>query len=340
MNNTATKSPMIAFVELASKYWISQALNVAAKLGIADFLIQEAKTVDELAQATNSHASSLYRLLRCLASVGVFTEVEPYRFGLTPIAEYLRSDNPYSLRDQPIMHCEDWHWRTTGAMFDAVKTGKPAINHLFKVNSYWEYLVQHPESQALFDKVMLASARNFYSPFVKTYDFSNCTKLVDVAGGRGSLLASILKINPHMKGILFDMPQTVEEAGQFLEKEGVLDRCERIGGNMFESVPKSGDIYTISYIFIDWDDESIIKVLKNIRNAIAENGKLLVLDAVVPPGDEYSWIKWVDLEEMTLSYGGPRTESEFTKVFQAGGFTLSRILTMDTPCSVIELIPA
>lgn len=340
MSNPQTKSPMMAFVELASRLWVSQALNVAAKLGVADLLTKESKSVDDLAQATNSHAPSLYRLLRTLASVGVFTEVEPHQFALTPVAEYLRSDNPYSLREQILMHCDEWHWRSTGEMFRAVKDGKPAVHHLYQVDSYWQYLVQNPDSQALFDRAMLAIARNFHAPFVKYYDFSGCSKVVDVAGGRGALLASILKANPHLNGILFDMQQTVDEAAKFLEKEGVIDRCEMVGGNMFESVPTGGDIYILSYIFIDWDDESIIRILKNIRHAISENGKLLAVDSIVPPGDEHSWVKWVDLEELTLSYGGPRTETEFREIFQKGGFRLERILTIETPCSVMELVTA
>lgn len=339
MSNEQTKSPMMAFVELASKLWVSQALNVAAKLGIADLLTKESKSVDELAQATNSHAPSLYRVLRCLASVGVFSEIEEYQFALTPIAEYLRSDRPYSMREQILMHCEEWHSRSIGEMYRAVKEGKPAIQHLYQVDNYWHYLVQHPESQARFDRVMLAAAKNFHAPFVKSYNFSDCSKIVDVAGGRGALLASILKINPHLKGILFDMPQTVAEAAKFLENEGVSDRCSLVGGNMFESVPTGGDIYTLSYIFIDWDDESLIKLLKNIRNAIAQNGKLLVIDSIVPPADEHSWVKWVDLDELTLGYGGPRTEIEFREIFEKAGFQLARILKMDTPSSVMELVP-
>lgn len=339
MSNPQTKSPMMAFVELTSKLWLTQALNVAAKLGVADLLTTESKSVDEIAQATNSHAPSLYRVLRCLASVGVFTEVEPYQFALTPIAEYLRTDNPYSFRAQVLMHCDDWHWRATGEMFRAVKDGKSAIHHLYQVNSYWEYLVKNPESQALFDRTMLAAARNFHAPFIKSYDFSDSSKVVDVAGGRGSLISAILKANPHLKGVLFDMPQTVVEAAEFLEKEGVIDRCERVGGDMFESVPTGGDIYTLSFIFIDWDDESLIKILNNIRNAMSKNGKLLAIDSIVPPGDEYSWIKWVDLDELTLSDGGPRTEIEFRELFEKAGFQLQRILTMETPCSVMELVP-
>lgn len=340
MSKSATKSPMLAFVELASKLWLTQALNVAAKLGIADLLAEEPKTVDELAKLTDSHAPSLYRILRTLASVGAFTEVEPRKFALTPVAEYLRTDNPYSFRDQILMHCEQWHWDTTGAMFHAVKNGKPAVNHLFQVDTYWDYLVKNPESQELFDKAMLGAGKNFNERFVNSYDFSPFNKVVDVAGGRGALLSLILRKNPHLKGVLFDLAQTVEEAVPFLEKQGVLDRCERVAGNMFEAVPSGSDLYTLCFIMVDWDDDNAIKILQNVRRAIDKNGKVVIIDSIVPTDEEYSWVKWLDLEAMTIGYGRPRTEAEFTELFAKAGFQLARIVKTGTPCDAIELIPA
>lgn len=338
-NFASHKSPMMAFVELVSGFWISQAMYVAAKLGIADLLTEEAKSIDELAQATDTHAPSLYRLLRTLASVGVFTEVESRRFALTPIGKYLCSDNPYSLRYQAIMHGDEWHWRTFGEMFHAVKDGKPAIHHLYQADSYWQYLAQNPESQSLFNQAMINVAKNYHTPFIESYDFSGFTKIVDVGGGEGRLISSILKANPHLHGILYDMPQTVVQAAKVLEQEGVAHRCETVAGDIFKSVPAGGDIYTMSYIFIDWDDDSCVTILQNIRSTIADNGKLLIIDSIVPSGNEYSWVKWVDLFELCMGHGKVRTQAEFIEVFQRADFKLSRILSMETPCSVMELVP-
>lgn len=336
---TSNKSPMMAYVELVSGFWISQAMNVAAKLGVADLLTEGAKSVDELAQATESHAPSLYRVLRTLASVGVFTEVESHRFALTPIGQYLCTDNPYSLRYQAVMHGDEWHWRTFGEMFRTVKDGKPAIHHLYQVDSYWQHLEKNPESQSLFNQAMINVAKNYHTPFIESYDFSSFTKIVDVAGGEGRLISSILKANPHLQGILYDMPQTVAQATKILEQEGVADRCETVGGDIFNSVPAGGDLYSLSYIFLDWDDDSCIKILQNIRATIPDHGKLLIIDSIVPIGDQHSWVKWVDLFELCMGYGRARTEEEFRAVFQSAGFQLARIFSMDTPCSLMELLP-
>ncbi len=339
-HNTHPKSAMITFVELVSGFWITQAMNVAARLGIADLLKEKAKSIDELAQATDTDARSLYRLLRTLASVNVFTEVEQGQFALSPIGQYLRSDNPYSLRELAIMHGDDWHWDSIGQMYLKLQEGKSVVHYLYQVDNYWEYLAQNPKSQTLFNKAMVAVAKNFHTPFIESYDFSGFTKIVDIAGGQGTVLSSILQANLHLQGIVFDLPRTVHEAATFLEQQGVADRCQTIGGDMFKSVPDGGDLYLMSYIMADWDSDSCLRILKNVRQAIAENGKLLVIDSIIPPANEYSWIKWLDLFELCMGDGGPRTEEEYAEIFQQAGFQWARTINMDTPCSAMELIPA
>ena len=339
--NSAAKSPMMAFVELASGCWISQALNVAAKLGVADFLIEGAKSVEELARLTDTHERSLYRLLRTLASVGVFEEVEPHRFALTPIAEYLCTDNYYSLRYQVIMHCDDWHWRAWGEMYSSIKDGKSGVYHVYKANSQYEYFQQDTAGGDNFNKAMIGVCRNFHTPFIESYDFSNCKKIIAIAGGEGTLISSILKAQTHLKGIIFDQPYVAEEAKTLLEKEGIANRCETMGGDMFKSVPPGGDIYTLSYILIDWNDDKVATILKNIRTAIGDtNGKLLVIDTIIAPPNEYQWGKWLDLELLSFGYGGARTKEEFNKLFEKAGFHLARVLSIGTPVSVMELIPS
>lgn len=338
-NNTQSSASMVAFVELVSGFWITQAMSVAAKLGIADLIKEDTKSIDELAQATKTDPRSLYRLLRTLSGVGAFSEGEPGHFALTPIGQYFRSDNPYSLRDLAIMHGDDWHWRSIGQMERKFTEGKSVVHHLYQVDSYWEYLAQNPEPQTLFNKAMVAVAKNFHTPFIESYDFSGLTKVVDVAGGQGTVISFILKKNPHLQGILFDMPQTVAEAAKFLEEQGVADRCQTVAGDMFKTVPEGGDLYIMSYIMADWDNESCLKIIKNIRNAIAKNGKLLIIDSIIPPANEHSWIKWLDLFELCMGYGGPRTKEEYDAIFQRSGFQWVRTIDMNTPCSVMELVP-
>jgi hypothetical protein len=339
VSNLKQKTPMIAFVELVSGFWITQAMSVAAKLGLADCFQDEVKSVDDLAKEIEVDSRSLYRLLRTLASVNVFTEVEQGKFKLTSVGEYLRSDNPDSLRDLAIMHGDDWHWGSIGQMYRKFKEGKPVVHYLYQVDSYWEYLEKNPASQTLFNEAMVAVAKNFHTPFIESYDFSSFTRVVDIAGGQGTVLSSILKSNPHLEGVVFDLPRTVDEATQFLKSQGVADRCQTIGGDMFKSVPAGGDLYVMSYIMADWDKDSCIAILKNVHEAIKKNGKLLVIDSIIPAANEHSWIKWLDLFELCMGYGGPRTKEEYSAIFQEAGFKWSRTIDMNTPCSAMELIP-
>ncbi|HEY9848993.1 MAG TPA: methyltransferase [Leptolyngbyaceae cyanobacterium] len=333
------KSPMIAWVQLSSKLWLNHALSTAAQLGIADAIGDDTKSVEEIAQATQTHAPSLYRLLRCLASVGVFTEVEPHRFAIAPIGQYLRSDNPQTLRHLVMMHASPWHLEFTDKMFDNVKDNQPAVTHAFGINNLYEYFDRDGEAGELFNKAMVNLTMNFHLPLLRKYDFSRFTKVVDLAGGQGALIAEILKANPHLKGVLFDLPQAVEQAADFLASQGVADRCERVGGNMFESIPTGADLYTISYSIIDCSDESAIALLKSIRRAMADNATLLVIDSIIPSGDEFHWGKWLDLEVMSIGKGGARTEEEFRELFQKGGFQLVNIISAGTPVSGMELVP-
>ena len=339
------ETPLMNFLHLVSGCWINQAMNVVARLGIADFLVDSSKTVEELAQLTNSNKDALYRVLRATASVGVFTEEPPYSFGLTPTAEYLLSDNPFSLRYVAIMHGDEWHWRSIGDMLHTVKTGEPAIRKFYQVNSYWEYLIQNnDDSCSNFNRGMLQAAKNYHAPFVDYYDFSNISTVVDIAGGEGQLLASILKKNTHLQGILYDMPQTLESAVDFLKNEQVFERCQIISGNMFESVPAGGDVYILCYTMMDWDNESCVKILEKIRKVILSHGKLLVIDPLVPQMNEPSWIKWVDLFELVCGPGKTRDEAEYKKVFEKAGFYWQNTISLstpsfNTPSSVLELIP-
>ncbi|MBE9248419.1 methyltransferase [Dolichospermum sp. LEGE 00240] len=332
-------SSIIAFIKLINGSRILQAMNVAARLGIADLLKDGAKSIEDLSQASDSHAPSLYRVLRALASVGVFTEVEPCRFALTPISEYLQSDIPGSLRYLAIMHGEEWFWSGLAEMYRSVKEGKPGISYVYPVNSYWEYLVQNPEPKAICDRGMLDVTKNLYKSFIKSYDFSSFTKVVDIGGGTGNLISSILKANPHLQGILFDLPETVTEGAKFLEIEGLANRCETVGGDLLKSVPVGGDLYIVSFVLVDWDNSSCLKIIKNIRQAIVETGKLLIVDFIITPGDEYHQAKWVDIFELCMGNGRVHTETEYREIFEQAGFRWLRTLPTEAAASVIEVVP-
>ncbi|MDJ0797511.1 MAG: methyltransferase [Calothrix sp. MO_167.B12] len=339
--NGKVQTPQNTLIQMIIGTWISQSIYAVAKLGIADIIKDEVKSIKELAKATDADTSYLYRLLRTLASIGIFTEVEPQRFALTEIAQYLRKDVPHSLHSLVLMLSDEWHWNSWGDIVEIIKTGQPALCRLYQASNAFEYFEKNPIAGELFNHAMSNASKNIHTAVVDSYDFSNINKIVDVAGGHGTLIASILKANLHIQGILFDMPNVVTGAKELLQREGVMSRCQTIGGNFFTSIPGDGDAYIMSHIIHDWSDEDCIKILKNIRKGITAKGKLLVIETVIPSGNEYHFGKWLDLDMLTMYSGGrERTKAEFEKIFQAAGFNLNRIVPTTSHVSVIEGICA
>lgn len=332
-------TPMILF-QMMTASWISQAIYVAACIGIADLLKDSTKSIDELAKATNSHGPNLYRLLRALASVGIFIEVEPQQFALTPIAEHLRSDTSASLRAMAMMLGDQWHWRCWGDIVNIVINNQPAIQHLYKVNNTFEYFAQNPQSGDIFNNAMTNWCKNSHTAVVDTYDFSSIRKIVDVAGGHGTLITSILAANPQMHGILFDLNEVIDGANELLKKQGIADRCVTFAGDFFQSIPSGADAYILSHIMHDWKDDDCIKILRNIRKGIVKNGKLLVIEAIIPPGNQPHLSKLLDLEMLVMYPAGrERTITEYKQLYDAAGFRLTNVTTTNTSVSLIEGIP-
>ncbi len=335
-------SALLAFMELSSGLWINQALNVAARLGVADLLKDGAKPVDELAKGTETHTRSLYRLMRALACMGVFTEVEPQKFALAPMGEFLREDNPYSLKYQVMMHCSECNWPLKGEMYRTVKDGRPTIQHIHGVENYMHYLEQHPQESELFFRAVGGILKNFCPPVLEEYDVSGFTKVVGAAGPENVAIAWILQHNPKAQGVLFGPPPVTEEASGYVSAEGVGDRCEAVEGDLHGSVPAGGDLYTLSYTMIEADDEAAVTILQNIRSAMNPNGKVIVMDSVIPLGNQPNWNKWLDLEEMTMGNWKVRTEAEFKEIFEKAGFKLARTINKEeeTLTTLMELVQA
>ncbi|MBD2504546.1 methyltransferase [Anabaena azotica] len=325
----------VVFMQMATSNWLCQSLYAAAKLGIADLLIDGEKNYEELAQATGTHARSLYRLLRFLASLGVFAETQTGNFTLTPLANYLRSDIPDSLRAMAIMNGEE-QYRAWGEIIYSLQTGKNAFEHLYGTNVF-DYYNQNLEPARIFDQAMTSYSVVQNLGVVQDYDFSGIKTLVDVGGGNGKLLTDILAANPKMKGILFDQPSVIARAFSLIESAGVQDRCQLLTGSFFESVPSGGDAYILKMIIHDWDDERAIAILKNCHKAMPENGKLLIIEQVVPPGNQPSFAKLLDLHMLIMCQGGhERTETEYRHLIEKAGFQLKRIVPTQSGVSVIE----
>jgi hypothetical protein len=320
-------------------YRVSQALYVAAKLGIADLLQEGPKSHEALATATGVHPDALYRVLRALASVGVFTEVEHGRFGLTPLAALLQTGVPGSLRALAIVMGEEPAWRPWGELLYSVHTGLPAFEHVFGMPLF-AYLPQHPDVAHTYHAAMTEGTALTAQAVVAAYDFSGIRMVVDVGGGQGALIAAILKAHPHMHGMLFDLPQVIPGAKRVMETETLAERCALIGGDFFAAVPSGADAYILKWILHDWDDARAVTILTNCRQAMPEQGKLLVVESVIPAGNVPSLGKFADLHMLVRLGGRERTEAEYRTLFAVAGLRLTNILLTPSPewlsVSVIE----
>lgn len=334
-NDSGAPPPDAILMQMLFGGLITQSICVATKLGIADLLAKKPQTAAELAAQTETHEPSLYRVLRTLASAGIFAENADRKFELTPLASLLTSDAPNSMRDFAIMFGEEWMWRAWGELMHSVRTGEVAHVKAQGMGSF-EFFQQNREAGQIFNRAMTSNSLRTLPAIVEAYDFSGVGKLVDIAGGHGLLLAGILKANPPMQGILFDLPYVIEGAGELLEKENVRHRVELASGDFFQSVPAGADAYMMKHIIHDWDDQHSIKILRNIRSAMNENGRVLILEMVVPEGNEPSASKILDIQMLVMETGKERTEDEYRRLLEASGFRLTRIIPTKSPYSVIE----
>jgi hypothetical protein len=316
---------------------MNRCVHVVVQLGVADLLAEGPQPVADLAESTGAHRPSLYRILRALASEGVFSEVEPGRFALTPVGELLRADHPNSMRDA---FADGPHlWAPWGEIAHTARTGQPAFEKVHG-KPWFDWLASDIEANAWFNRSMLARARLFSRAIVSAYDFTGLGSVVDVGGGTGLLLSAILEANPLMSGVLLDLPNVVEQAPPVLHQAGVTDRCRVVSGDFFESVPADADGYVLSSILHDWDDERAVHILEVLRRAIPAHGRLLIVESVIPPGDEAHPGKWFDITMLVVTGGRERTADEFGAILESGGFALSRVVPTQSPVSVVEAVPA
>jgi SAM-dependent methyltransferase len=319
---------------MISGYKSTQALYVAAKLGIADHLALGPMKSDELAKKVGANPKALLRLMRHLTALGIFMQDKPRRFALTPLGELLRNDNPESMRYNAIFSGEE-NYKAFGDLLHSVRTGETAFNHMYG-KGHFDWLADHPEESSTFNKAMAQSLRRLENP-VESYDYSGKHLIVDVGGGRGDLIASIIRANPGLKGILFDLPQGSEEAQSHLKTNGVADSCQIVRGSFFNSIPEGGDVYVLSRILHDWPDDEAATILANCRKAIKEDGTLLIRDNVLTDRDEIG--SQLDLTMMIMTGGEERTESEWRNLLRAAGFTLTKVHRKEGQLDLIEARP-
>jgi hypothetical protein len=334
--------PPAQLMLLATGYFTARAIYVAATLGIADLLDGRVRDADDLARETGTHAPTLYRFLRALAAAGVLEHTAEDRFGLTPVGATLRARAPDSTRPGVMMFHHPMFWRSWEELLYSVRTGRPALDEVFG-KPVFEYLATTPDAAAAYDGGMTGLNRAIIPAIVKACDFTRFGSIVDVAGGHGSLLASILDAAPRARGVLVDLAHVTEVARRNLAERGLAERAEVVTGNMFESVPAGGDAYVLKWILHDWDDAACALILRNVRAAIGPEGRLLIVDRVLPERAAASLAMrtamMADLLMLIHLTGRERTEREFRALLESSGFGLQRVVPTGTQLSVIEAAP-
>ncbi|RWP26359.1 methyltransferase [Mesorhizobium sp.] len=324
--------------KMVNGFQVSQAICVAATLGIADHLKDGKRSSGELAVLTNTHPQALYRLLRALASVGVFHEAEDRSFSLTPVGRALRSDVQHSVAPWAILAGRPYFRQAWSDLLHSVGTGENAFRHAHG-KGVWEYRAEHPEESVIFDRAMTAMSRGVAAAVLAAYDFRRFSVVMDVGGGQGALLAEILRRNPGQRGILFDQPQVVAKAGPVFDAAAVADRCDIVAGDFFVSVPEGADAIVLKWILHDWDDDTNIRILKSCRRAIRPEGKLLVLESILAPPNEGAVAKFGDLNMLVMPGGQERTAEEFRLLLAASDFRVANIVEAGPRISIIEAEP-
>src|SRR3954470_5618938 len=325
---------------ITTQYFTSRALYAAAVLDIAGALSAGGKNIEELAQAVGAHAPSLYRVLRVLAAAEIFREEEHCRFINTALSDLLRADAPGSLRDLVLLFGDETSWRSWGDIVHALRTGEAPFEHLYG-QKFFDFLQDHADTAAMFDRAMASASSTTNAAVAQAYDFSGLATIVDVAGGTGSALCSILKMTPHLRGIVFDLPHIAQRANAFIAAQGLTQRCKFAGGSFFEAVPHGADAYFMKHVLHDWGDAECATILGECRKAMSRDARLLICERIVPPGNEPSSAKLIDLHMMMTNHGGKeRTESEYRGLLRESGFELQRVIATGTPWSVIEARPA
>ena len=332
-------TPAATLLHLMTGYRAMQALYVAARLGIADLLKDGARGSEELARATGADARALRRLLRALVSLGVFAEDADGRFAPSELGALLRSDVPGSLRAAAIFFGDERNWHAWGKLERSVMSGEP-VRGPRGTQVFLEESARDPEGAALFNAAMTSLTSAFDAAVTAAYDFSRLGTLVDVGGGQGALISSILAANPALRGILFDIPPVIESARGRIGEAGLAGRCELVAGDFFASVPAGGDAYVLKWVIHDWDDEHSVAILGSCRRAMARDGRLLLVERVVPERIDQSadtqGIVLGDLNMLLWTGGRERTAAEYRALLASGGFTLARIVPTATQLSIIE----
>ncbi|MEV0032654.1 methyltransferase [Nocardia sp. NPDC050793] len=329
----------ISLLEMITGSWLTQAVYAAAKLGIADELSAGPLDAGELAQRVGADEAALRRLLRLLTSRSIFRHRKDGRYELTPMGETLRSDAPVSMRSFALYVGYPAHWEHWSRLADSVETGQESVTQLRGMGVF-DYMQTNREFGDIFDDAMTTVTNMSIPAILAVYDFRDFRTIVDVGGGHGRLLAAILDQAPQAHGILFDLPAVTEGAPPLLNEHGVTDRVTIESGSVFDGVPGGGDAYVLKHVVESFDDAEAVRILRNVRSRIASNGRVLLIEIVLPEDDSPHFGKLLDMEMLVSVGGRERTAAEYGELLTRAGFRVRRVLPTASPVSLIEAEPA
>lgn len=337
MTETSSPSsppPALALLQMITGRWVAQAIHAAAALGVADALRSGPRRADEIAGEVGAHGPAVYRLLRALASVGLFVEDGDGRFAATAMGDLLRSDVPGSLRAFATMAGNPGVHAAWGSLLHSVRTGEPAFDHVHHMPVF-EYYTRQADEGETFSRAMSSFTAAQTAPILAAYDFSGFRRVVDVGGAHGDLLAAIVAGNPGVTGVLFDLPQVVEQARARFAAAGVAERVELRGGDFFAGPLPPADALVLKHVLHDWGDADAARILAVCHAAVERGGKLLVIEQVVPPGNAPFFGKILDIEMLVMG-GQERSEHEYVRLLTAAGFAQVRVIATAAPISILE----
>jgi SAM-dependent methyltransferase len=330
--------PHVQLIQIGLAIWPARAVYAAAELGIADLLADGPREIEEIAHKTGTHVRSLSRLMRALASCGIVEETHPGRFATTTLGDALRESAPGAARATLLTIAGSWQWKAWDQFLHALRTGESGVKAAFGKDLF-EFLSDEPVHSSRFNDAMVGMHGAVAPAIVAAYDFSHARTIVDVGGGKGALLAEILKTRPKMTGVLFDLPETEKHARDYIAESGLGERCAFQAGDFFERLPSGHDAYVLAHVLHDWVDNDAIAILRKCREAMPAHGRLLIVEAVLPDGNVPHHGKLMDLLMLTVTGGVERSQDEFAQILAQAGFRLGCVHPTTTHQSIIEAFP-
>ena len=335
----AMPPPHVLINQMIGGHVVTRVMYAFAELGLADLLKDAPQTAEDLAPATGANAAPLHRLMRTMAGLGFLAEDAEHRFALTPLGAALQSDAPGHARSMVRLLAGPLGWRVLGEFLHSVKTGEDGSERALG-QSIFDYLATAPQEATWFNEMMIAFHGGEPPAVAAAYDFSGLTALVDVGGGTGNLLTTILQAHPHLRGVLHDMPHVAAQARDLIASRGLSDRCTVHEGSFFDELPEDGDAYMLSHIIHDWDEASCLKILGTCRRAMKADSRLLLVEMVIPATNEFHPGKISDMIMLAFTPGGcERTAAEYATLLGKAGFKLTRVVPTASPVSVVEAVP-